>query len=135
MTETHVSAASMIFFTRDRRILLQEWKDRNRFGEEWAFFGGMIEEGETPEEAIVREMREELEHALDGHVYVGHMTHRRVPGLTAEIHYYIQEFDGDLSRFALNEGSAMRLFTLEEAGRLRMMPGDHDALKMLKDVL
>ncbi len=131
----HHIAASIIFFTRDKRIMLQERKDRNRFGEEWAFFGGRVEQGETPDEAIVREMREELEHALDGHTYIGHMTHRRIPGLTAEIHYYIQEFDGDTSRFALNEGSDMKLFTIDEAMLLKMMPGDQEALKMLREVI
>ena len=130
-----ITAASIVFFTRDRKILLQERKNHNKWGEDWAFFGGTVEEGEHHDETIVRETKEELNHDLLWHTYLGSMTHRRHPELNAEIHFYIKEFDGDLSRFTLGEGSDMRLFTIDEALQLKMMPGDDDALKMLKEVL
>lgn len=55
------------------RILLQLRDDIPTipYPNRWGTFGGQIEVGETPEEAIVREIREELEYALEDAEYIG----------------------------------------------------------------
>ena len=51
----------IILYNKDKRMLLQHRaKDAPRAPDFWAFFGGGIDEGETPEEALVRESMEEL---------------------------------------------------------------------------
>src|SRR5689334_20853197 len=51
----------LILYTSTGRILLQHrTEDAFRLPGYWAFFGGGIEQGETPTEALKREIREEL---------------------------------------------------------------------------
>lgn len=50
-----------VVLTRDNKILLQQRGDGwSRYPGYLAEFGGHIEEGETPDEALVRELKEEL---------------------------------------------------------------------------
>jgi len=44
----------------DGRVLVSQRPEGKMFSGMWEFPGGKIEEGETPEQAIVRELREEL---------------------------------------------------------------------------
>lgn len=44
----------------DGRVLLAQRPDGKQFAGLWEFPGGKVEPGETPEEALVRELREEL---------------------------------------------------------------------------
>ncbi len=56
---------SLIIFYTDDKILVQDRRDMSKWGEDYGFFGGQIEAGETPEEAVVREAREELSFELE----------------------------------------------------------------------
>jgi 8-oxo-dGTP diphosphatase len=54
--------AMVLLFDRRGRLLvyLRDDKPDIPFPNHWDFFGGHVEEGETPEEALVREVKEEL---------------------------------------------------------------------------
>ncbi len=45
----------------DRRILIAQRPEGKQLAGLWEFPGGKIEEGETPEAALIRELREELD--------------------------------------------------------------------------
>ena len=60
----------LIFYTSMGHILLQHrTNDATRLPNFWAFFGGGIEEGESPKEALEREMREELSYQVQKPVF------------------------------------------------------------------
>lgn len=56
-----VTAAGVLFLAKDTgRCLLQLRNSDKRFKHTWGFFGGMVDKGETPYEAIQRELVEEI---------------------------------------------------------------------------
>lgn len=61
MINTDVTAAGVIFLALDTgRCLLQLRNSDKRFRHTWGFFGGMLEQNETPFEALQRELKEEI---------------------------------------------------------------------------
>lgn len=50
----------IIFFDNEGNLLIQDRREIKKQGKPYGFFGGSIEKGETPEKAIVREIKEEL---------------------------------------------------------------------------
>jgi 8-oxo-dGTP diphosphatase len=61
-TTARKEIAQVLLFDRDRRLLiyLRDDKPEIPFPNHWDLFGGHLEEGETPEQALVREVKEEL---------------------------------------------------------------------------
>ncbi|HYM34991.1 MAG TPA: NUDIX domain-containing protein, partial [Steroidobacteraceae bacterium] len=66
-------AVSALMVTADSRYLLQHRDDRPDifFPNYWGNFGGAVERGETKEEALRREIREELEFEVKQFEYFG----------------------------------------------------------------
>jgi 8-oxo-dGTP diphosphatase len=58
---------SALFFDHEGRVYLQRREPNKRFPLLWDLPGGKVEEGETPEEALLREIREELGPDLHRH--------------------------------------------------------------------
>jgi 8-oxo-dGTP diphosphatase len=93
--------AQVLLFDRKGRLLiyLRDNKPEIPFPDHWDFFGGHREEGETPEQALVREVREELGVELDmwqffrryeclsGDAYpnIKHIFHAQIDRLASEL--------------------------------------------------
>jgi len=96
--------AQVLLFDRDGRLLiyLRDNKPEIPFPDHWDFFGGHIEEGETPEQALVREVGEELGvrleswqffrryECLSGDAYpnIKHIFYARIDRLASELTLY-----------------------------------------------
>ena len=106
------------------RILVQD--RRNHKPPPWGFFGGGIETGETPLEAVLREIDEELTLKLtpDELDYFGIFT-GHYGDLELILHTFLWWFDGNLSRFVQREGAGMELVSAAEMLR-RTEPGGPD---------
>lgn len=63
--------AIAVFYDQHLNILVQERRSHAKMGEKYGFFGGGIEEGETPEQGLRRELREELDYSPDMLKYWG----------------------------------------------------------------
>lgn len=123
MPEIERHVASAILWVNDSRVLLQQRDDRPglRYAGFWTLFGGQVEAGETPEEAIRRELIEELGLADQplalAEVYV--CPARSVAG---EVITFNHVYAGPLARpfgsLSLREGQAMALFAPAEAVQL-----------------
>lgn len=129
MRERRVSI--IVFYDEQKRILLQK-RMPNAHGVEWGFFGGGIEPGETPEQAVVRETKEELGHDLHEHRPVGMFRNQQSPDFLVELHVFVAPLCDYLETFVLGEGAGMELFMLDDALQLKMYPGDGIILSALK---
>ena len=116
-------AASIILFDRNKKILLQlRTKDAPVSPSKWGFFGGSVEENETPLEAVKRECYEELEYDLKKPLLILEMKR------TNRIAYVFAEKYDFSKKLNLKEGEAMKWFSVEEAKKL-------DSPNLVKEVL
>lgn len=102
-----------VIFENDGKFFLQlrgKGEDINNPGK-WGIFGGFTEEGETPEQTAIREIKEELNLNLteDDLEFVKTIEHE---GLTR--HIFKSVYPIDLSKVVLNEGDDMKFFTIED---------------------
>ena len=139
------NVAAIIFYDENKRILLQDRRGISKVGEEWGFFGGEIEDHETPEQAVVRETKEELNFDLKEYKYVGDYSYKVSESLKKNFKFnfdivsckvFISPLKNNFSKFKLKEGTNMKLFTLEEAEKLKMVSdGDIEIVRRLKKIL
>ena len=126
--------STIIFFEHDGRILLQDRRSITKFGEEWGPFGGSIETGETPDQAIRREVKEELDYQLTEIDLVGVYFGTLSEDLKFKEYLHIAKFPG-YPALHQQEGDHMNLFTLEEAKNLKLLPAYYQMLDDVKTYL
>lgn len=129
-------AAAAILVTADGRYLLQ-LRDRDRpiwFPGFWGLFGGALEPGETPEQALVRELDEELGLRIEAPRYfceVSFDTGDPCGPLWGRTVYEVVLDPAGLDGLVLREGERMELFDRDAILREQMLtPYDALALKL-----
>lgn len=116
---------SAIPIDRQGRILLQQRDDRPdlRFPGCWTTFGGAIENGETPDEAIRRELLEEIELELPMKLWKVLNEVVEFPGfpaITGKNYVYVGPIDKLADDICLNEGQALGYFGPDDLAALRI---------------
>ena len=85
-------------------------KDATRLPDYFGFFGGGIEENENSEEALVREIQEELTYALDSYEFLGRYDFPR-----SILHaFYLEVDDNFENEIKIEEGEYGKYFSAEE---------------------
>ncbi|MGM5481649.1 MAG: NUDIX domain-containing protein [Nanobdellota archaeon] len=123
-----IEVAEIVFYDDYNRLLLQGREGISKFGEEWTFFGGRLEAGETPKQALTREIKEELEYELKEYRFLMYQKQEMTEEITTIQHIYIGDAP-ELSEVNLREGSDIRFFTIEEARKLKKFPRDNEIIK------
>lgn len=110
MTKTPHNVSLGILY-QDSKFLLQLRDDIPNIAHpgKWAFFGGHIEENESPDVAIKRELEEEI-----GYVPPVISWFNTFPTPEVIRHIYYGELTVDINQLVLNEGWDMGLWTVEE---------------------
>ena len=123
--------AAMI--TKDDKILCTQRADDGRFlALKWEFPGGKIEEGETQQEALKREIQEELKLNIDVHNYFLTVDHT-YPDFRIIMHAYICSMNND--SFTLNEHNSFKWLRKGELDSLDWADADKPIVKKLINAL
>ena len=118
----------ILFYDKKGNILIQDRKQRSKWGEEYGFFGGAAEEGETPEETLKRELMEELELSLNRPELFKRYEHRSTEtGVVIERNVYLSNMP-NISKLNCHEGKIF-VTTFEEGFNLKLIPGFADLLR------
>ncbi len=127
MTET-----TLCYIERDGKYLMlyRNKKPRDPNAGKWIGVGGKLEEGETPEQCLVREVREETGLELLGYRYRGKIFFLSDQWEDEIMYLYTAtEFAGEVSE-SCSEGE-LRWIPLEEISGLKLWEGDRIFLKEL----
>ena len=124
----------MILYDREKRVLLQHRaKDAVRAPDFWAFFGGGIDQGETPDQALAREAMEELHWTVKNPRKL-FVFDAQPFGKESLLHVYVEECL-DASALILGEGQGWGWFHFEEIKDLKISPWDREIVKQVIDAL
>jgi 8-oxo-dGTP diphosphatase len=114
------SGASIIFTNRRDEVLLllRDDKPDIPYPDMWDLPGGHVDNGETPEACIVREMLEEIETDVSG------CSLHAVYDFSDRIEYiFHMELDADPETIPLHEGQCLRWFPSHEIAHLSLAYG------------
>jgi ADP-ribose pyrophosphatase YjhB (NUDIX family) len=97
----------VLFVNKNNEILLQLRTDK------WTFFGGSIEGNETPEEAAVRKIKEDINYNL--HFFT--KVHEDIDSTGLRV-WYLAYIEKSLDELQLNKGDAFGFFSYEQTQQL-----------------
>lgn len=122
--------AGLIFYEGKLFAAARNEKD-DRYGK-YEFPGGKVEIGETPEEALKREIFEELEMDIEVKTFFMHVSHE-YPSFQLEMDVFFAKVSSD--NFILNVHQNAGFYTKEEILKLPFLGADLKILANIRDQL
>lgn len=112
------------------RFLSAERPEGKDYAGWWEFPGGKVEPGETLEQALVRELQEELGIlALDCNFWMEKIV--EYPEYTVKLHFFdVFKYDGQVSSC---EGQKFNWFELFKPAEVKFLPVNYEILRLLQE--
>ncbi|MFT6292726.1 MAG: mutator protein MutT [Ilumatobacter sp.] len=110
---THHRVATAVLVNSNRVLLCHRHPNRRWYPNVWDIPGGHIEDDETPAEAVVRELREELDVTIRLNSTTPFRIYDPAPDLTLHA-WVITEWSGDITNLAPDEHDEIRWFDHDE---------------------
>ena len=116
---THHRVATAVLVNSNRVLLCHRHPNRRWYPNVWDIPGGHIEDDETPAEAVVRELREELDVTIRLNSTTPFRIYDPAPDLTLHA-WVITEWSGDITNLAPDEHDEIRWFDPDELGGIEV---------------
>lgn len=127
-TANAVEVVAALIWDRDRFLICQRPAHKAR-ALLWEFVGGKVERGESKEQALIRECREELGVTVEPQTVFAEVTHT-YPDLTVHLTLFNARIvDGVLQKIEHND---LQWITTAEIDRYPFCPADIEILQKLK---
>ena len=123
-----IEVVAALIWQGDRFLLCQRPAHKAR-ALQWEFVGGKVEPGETKQQALIRECREELDVTLSVGAEFMQIIHA-YPDITIHLTAYHSVISQGIPR--LLEHRDMRWVTPEEAEQLDLCPADRGVLEKIQ---
>lgn len=124
----------IILYDINKKVLLQHrTKDTKILPDYWAFFGGSVEDSETPKEAAIREAYEELNFAAKNPKLVIRQGFKLFE--KKRIKNVFIELCNDKSPLKLKEGQGWGWYAINDTRALKMVFHDREVLETINKVI
>ena len=125
-----IRVTAAIIESENKILIAQRNATDNLFGGLWEFPGGKIEDGETPEECMARELKEELEIEVEVGTLITSNKHRYPNGIFELLVYKVEHISGN---FVLNDHDEVKWITIDEMSKFDFPPANTPIINFLKN--
>lgn len=116
MNNKMINCVGIIIENNEGKILLQLRDDKTKeFPNCWVLLCGALEGDETPEQAIKREIKEEIDIELKKFEYFKNFNHKNFNQL-----FFYKKMNLDLGKIYFKEGKEIRFFSKEDINNLNL---------------
>ena len=125
LSRTSGRGVSAILINSRGQLLLQQRDDNPaiRYPGHWCLFGGTVEDGESVEAALVREVKEEIDFDIQNFGLFREFEQNNKSEFA-----YVGELSAELNELTLTEGQAMNVFYPSQLRELQIRPDDKETL-------
>ena len=123
-----IRVTAAIIESDDKILIAQRKSEDDIFGGLWEFPGGKIEDGETPEECMARELKEELDIEVEVGELITSNKHKYPHGYFELIAYRVKYISGEI---VLNDHDDFKWVTIDEMDSFEFPPADIPIIKKL----
>ncbi|MCR5215200.1 MAG: (deoxy)nucleoside triphosphate pyrophosphohydrolase [Eubacterium sp.] len=132
MKAIKVVAAIIVADKNDQKMLFSTQRGYGEFKDGWEFPGGKVEEGESPEQAIVREIKEELDTLIKVEKFIDKIEYDYPDFHLSMDCFLCSILEGNL---VLKEHEAAKWLSKEDIDSVDWLPADVTIVEKVREYL